>query len=795
MIFQKSSKNNLRYAYLTGFSNNILPATLILLVLSYFFVFMPVFKINSGKLNPAFIENFSFIFTNGLSSMSGFMFFIIIFSSVIISVSTFKFVAYKKTVNVFYSLGIKRTHLFLFRYLSGLTLIIFSIILPTVFSFILNIVKFGFSQRLFQVFLYYFFGMFSLSFFTYSLSALIFTGVGTVFEGLLFSFVFISFPNLVIKICDIFEKNFVVGSPVGYSFSKETGIVSISDKFAFFNPFSYLSYGFTKYQSADKSGRLIVENLLVDNQKIKTVTYNTPDFKSIILFLTLSLLMLCFAMFAFKKRKAEIAGFIGKNKINNFMVCFGAAANAFIAVNSFLNQLRTINIIFNLIISSLVFSIVYIIILGLILRSKKLFFENFYKMFIGIIICLFLFTVFYSGYFGYMKKLPNKNKIEYVEVSTDFKDYAFNISYSENSIEPILFGECREASYPTGRYRSSKDVDVILRLHNLLIMNGHTLSLKQKENNIMNKKNIKFIYHIKNGKTVKRAYYGVTSEQQKLLLSLEETDYIKGRLDDVFSGKYQIKAAPVKETDDGFDAAGAYQYYKRLLWDNTFSIYFYDKGLNQHKLMLNEEQRKILVDAIGKDIKTMTAMELYSPTKSYGSLCFTEEPVKLTDEYLNELKNRVQTNNNTEFTIRDQIKYNPYFILTDKMKNTINYLNFLGLDLNTFKYDLPNELIMLKLPINYTVNDLKSISGIQSVYFSFVSDYKYDTLNLLEKIDDKDVIKEIFENSMGVNLVERSNGYAVFYRHSSGNTVILYIDGKRLSEKARSKVLTDVKPS
>lgn len=795
MIFRKSSENNLKYAYLTGFSNNILPSGLIFLVLSYFFVFMPVFKINSDRANFGFTENPSFIFTSGLSSMSGFLFFIIIFSSIIIAVLTFKFIAYKKTVNVFYSLGIKRAHLFLFRYLAGLTLIMLSVFLPTFFSFILNTIKFGFSQRLFQVFLYYFSGMFSLGFFTYSLSALIFTGVGTVFEGVIFSFVFISFPNLFIKLCDIFEKNFVVGSPVGYSFSKETGVFSISERFAFVNPFSYLLNGFVKYQCADKNGRLIIENLLTDNQNLKSYLYNSPDFKAILLFLMISILLLCLAIFSFKRRKAEIAGFIGKNKINNFIVCFGAAANAFVGINSFFNNLRTINIVLNLIISSLVFVFIYIILLGLILRSKKIFVENIYKMFIGLAICLFLFVFFYSGYFGYMKKLPNKSRIEYVEVSTDFKDYAFNIDYYENGTEPILFGECKEVSYPVGRYRSKSDVDAILRLHNSLIMNGHTLILNKKNNIIKNKKTIKIVYHLKNGKNIKRAYYGANDEQQKLILALEETDYIKGRLTDIFSGKYQLKSSPVKETEDGFDSAGAYQYYKRLLWDNAFSIYFYDKAFNEHKLTLTDEQRKNLVEAIGKDIKAMTAVELYSPEESYGSLCFTEEPVKLTDEYLDELKNRTQVKSDSNFSIRDQIKYNPYFILTDKMKNTISYFNFLGLDLKHFKYNIPDELVMLKLPTNYISKGLKSSAGVQSIYFSFISDYKYDSLNSLEKIDDKNTIKEIIENSTGVNLIERYNGYAVFYRHSSGNVVILYVDGKKLSEKARARVLTDVNPS
>lgn len=794
MISQKSFKNNLGYTYLTGFSNNILPSALIFLVLSYFFIFMPVFKITSEKTNIELKENLTFVFTGGLSSMSGFIFFIIIFSAVIIAVLTFKFVAYKNTVNVFYSLGIKRTHLFLLRYLSGLTLIMLSILLPTVFSFIFNILKFGFSLKLFQIFIYYYLGLFSLGFFSYSLSALIFTTVGTVFEGLLFSFVFISLPNLAIKLCDIFEQNFVVGSPVGYSFSKETGTISISDRFSFLNPFSYLSEGFAKYQSADKNGRLIIENLLSDNAEIKTTAYIIPDFKAIILFLAFSILLLSLAIISFKRRKAEIAGFIGKNKINNFIVCFGAAANAFVAFNSFFNKLRTIDIILNLIISSLVFIIVYIIILGLILRSKKLFVENFYKMFIGLAVCLFLFITFYSGYFGYMKKLPDKNKIEYAEISTDFKDYAFNISYSEKCIEPILFGEGNEASYPTGRYRSNDDVDTVLRLHNSLILNGHTLSLKQ-DRNIKNKKNVKLVYHLKNGKTVRRVYYGITDEQQKMLLALEETDYIKSRLDDIFSRNFQKKSSPVREAEDSFDSAGAYQYYKRLLWDNTFSIYFYDKAFNEHKLILNDEQRNTLVEAIGKDIKSMTAGDLYLPAENYGSLCFTEEPVKLTDEYLAELKDRPQTKFNINFSIRDQIKYNPYFILTDKMKNTISYIDFLGLDLKSFKYDLPDEMVMLKLPTNYIAKDLKGVVGVQSLYISFVSDYKYDSLNALEKIDDKDIIKEIIENSTGINLIERSNGYAVFYRHSSGNAVILYVDGKRLSEKARSKALADVKPS
>jgi ABC-type transport system involved in multi-copper enzyme maturation permease subunit len=66
------------------------------------------------------------------------------------AICTFNFITSKKQVNVYYSLGITRTRLFLGKYLAGATLLVVSTFIPLFITLIMNLGALGFSGTVFN---------------------------------------------------------------------------------------------------------------------------------------------------------------------------------------------------------------------------------------------------------------------------------------------------------------------------------------------------------------------------------------------------------------------------------------------------------------------------------------------------------------------------------------------------------------------------------------------------------------------------------------------------------------------
>lgn len=173
---------------------------------------------------------------------------------------TFKFMTGKKTMNVYYSLGIKRTHLLQPSIFPDLRLWRLRF-LPILADVIMNTVKLGMSSKLlFSALLFLWFIFFVSPFiFAYGDG---FNAVGTVFEGVVFSGIIVSMPAIILYCVQSFIIRLVPGTPFGvvfslsgYSGSEE----SIFNKLPWCTPFTYLSKGlYQKYvcQCKGKDSRI-----------------------------------------------------------------------------------------------------------------------------------------------------------------------------------------------------------------------------------------------------------------------------------------------------------------------------------------------------------------------------------------------------------------------------------------------------------------------------------------------------------------------------------------------------------
>ena len=103
------------------------------------------------------------------------------------AICTFNFITSKKQVNVYYSLGITRTKLFLGKYISSALLLSASVFLPLLIMLIANLSALGFSGIVFESFFFYLLTFLVVSLSAFTITAAIFACVGTVFEAGVFS--------------------------------------------------------------------------------------------------------------------------------------------------------------------------------------------------------------------------------------------------------------------------------------------------------------------------------------------------------------------------------------------------------------------------------------------------------------------------------------------------------------------------------------------------------------------------------------------------------------------------------
>lgn len=117
--------------------------------------------------------------------------------SLLVGVLLFRFVTNKKTVNVYYSLGIKRADLYTARLLAGVFMMLAAVLVPLAVSLGLNLHYFGSSVMLWRTFLFYAVHNVICVLAGLTISAAVSSCVGTVVESLGFSAVLAAFPSVV----------------------------------------------------------------------------------------------------------------------------------------------------------------------------------------------------------------------------------------------------------------------------------------------------------------------------------------------------------------------------------------------------------------------------------------------------------------------------------------------------------------------------------------------------------------------------------------------------------------------
>lgn len=687
MTSQKSFKNNFGYAFYTGLRENALFAVLNAVFLALFFCVMPIqtfmstnqTDMETGKVSIIeYSKVYAFLFAPQLQYFRYFIIAVLLGVGILMGIAAFRFITGKKTVNVYYSLGIKRQKLFAAKYLSGLTLIAGSVLVPMVVSLIANIAVLGFNKFMLPAFFYLLLTMFSLVAVSYTLTALVFSAVGTVFEGILFSGVVLLTPEILFSSMEILIKKLVFGTPLGSVFSGDIWfgtVTRLASQFAALNPLRYAAAGLCAYSQATAAGKI------TDYDTGESVAWALPNFLTPALWVAVAGALFVLGMVVYKRRKAEIGGFIGKNRVLNFLIVFLVAFYGFVQTY---NALEFNSKALAVLAGVLVFVVIYAALTLLLLRNLRQFAKNLYTLPIQIVLTAIIFTIFATGYFGAANRIPETSEIAYAKITTLYE----NDLLTEGTQNMYVAGNLKSPDVvPNGKYETEKDINFIRDFHEKLVRIGRTEPTMLNEGyNSVRPVSVRIVYVLKDGKEVKRNYYGVSDALLSELQNLDKSDYYQTQLNRIFNEPLEKVEMPKREGENYTNRGWSeYNRYRNILAvRESKDIRLYNRVLGTEiKMELTDAQRQALREALYKDLRAQSVKDHYTPENPLGLISFTLLPDGTENGMETTIVNgmvmqSVDTASEDEVTTLSPDGSLPQFFVTEAMTNTVNFLKSAG---------------------------------------------------------------------------------------------------------------------
>ena len=687
MTSQKSFKNNFGYAFYTGLRENALFAVLNAVFLALFFCVMPIqtfmstnqTDMETGKVSVIeYSKVYAFLFAPQLQYFRYFIIAVLLGVGILMGIAAFRFITGKKTVNVYYSLGIKRQKLFAAKYLSGLTLIAGSVLVPMVVSLIANIAVLGFNKFMLPAFFYLLLTMFSLVAVSYTLTALVFSAVGTVFEGILFSGVVLLTPEILFSSMEILIKKLVFGTPLGSVFSGDMWFgtaAHLTSQFAALNPLRYAAAGLCAYSQATAAGKI------TDYDTGESVAWALPNFLTPALWVAVAGALFVLGMVVYKRRKAEIGGFIGKNRVLNFLIVFLVAFYGFVQTY---NALEFNSKALAVLAGVLVFVVIYAALTLLLLRNLRQFAKNLYTLPVQLVLTAIIFTIFATGYFGAANRIPETSEIAYAKISTLYE----NDLLTSGTQNMYVAGNLKSPDVvPDGKYETEKDINFIRDFHEKLVRIGRTEPTMLNEGyNSVRPVSVRIVYVLKDGKEVKRNYYGVSDALLSELQNLDKSDYYQTQLNRIFNEPLEKVEMPKREGENYTNRGWSeYNRYRNILAvRESKDIRLYNRVLGTEiQMELTDAQRQALREALYKDLRAQSVKDHYTPENPLGLISFTLLPDGTENGMETTIVNgmvmqSVDTASEDEVTTLSPDGSLPQFFVTEAMTNTVNFLKSAG---------------------------------------------------------------------------------------------------------------------
>ena len=734
--------------------------------------------------------------------------------SLLLGVLLFRFVTNKKTVNVYYSLGIKRADLYTARLLAGVFMMLAAVLVPLAVSLGLNLHYFGSSVMLWRTFLFYAVHSAICVLAGLTISAAVSSCVGTTVEAIGFSAVLAAFPSVVTMCVNYGVPSILNGAPAITYY----GIYPAAS-----------SYGELHFDITGSTvfGRIISHiNLLmlnrssfINSSSVEAMTkeaakkWVAPSLTPYILWAVLIAAFFVFGLFMFKRRKAEICGFPGRSAVLNFVLCmitsFGVASLVLYFVVSEIPQITTWMIIVGLMIISIIIFLIFDIILHLSFKAIKKDWK------IGLVhaglMAAFLLSL-YTGFFGYSSRVPDIQDIDSVSISAPnalMGSYQLGRELSGSYVTDRYYSDVYSNYYYVGNrsvslienFKDKDDINTVREIHKAMIKAGNIRRVNTNSDDYSKRvtcQSVVIRYKLKNGRELVRVYKYVPLANYPTLYTLEDTKNWNNKIKDellnidsenvipiVFSAQMDNRIAVDEELTAGL-ARAIYNDITTLSSDKFLTSNA--KYLGSVAFYVNRSQRE--------DYSMYESSEYVNATSMEDEITEEEEPLS-----------RQETVDNLAIQDNSQGKYlalGDYSVIpiTEEMTNTISFLKAHGL------YEkLSDESPIVSARIAdmgkaTSSDDMRHGFAYSSPIFnSFWDDgkskpyskkdsdgYEYEVSSYTsgdfmpkdsKTITDKATLEKLAANAYGYRF-DLTGGYLVEFKRANGNLTIMYVPKGRI---------------
>ena len=734
--------------------------------------------------------------------------------SILLGVLLFRFVTNKKTVNVYYSLGIKRADLYTARLLAGVFMMLAAVLVPLAVSLGLSLHYFGSSAMLWRTFLFYAVHNVICVLAGLTISAAVSSCVGTVVESIGFSAVLAAFPS-VVTMCVNYSVPAILNGAPG---------ITYYDIYP-----SSSSYGDMHLDMTGSTmfGRIISHiNLLmlnrssfINSSSVEAMTkeaakkWTAPSLTPYILWAVLIAAFFVFGLFMFKRRKAEICGFPGRSAVLNFVLCMIAsfgAASLIIYLASKNPDISTWLLIAILLVISMAVFLVLDILVHLSFKALKKDWR------IGLVhvglMAAFLLSL-YTGFFGYSSRVPDVQSIESASISApnalmgSYKlgnglqsGYNSNLYFGEDGLKDYYYVGNRSNSLVED-FKDKDDINTVREIHKAMIKAGNlnkTNSDSDDYSKRVTSQKVIIKYKLKNGRELVRVYNYVPLTDYPTLYALEDTKNWNSKIKNellnidsenvipiVFSAQMDNRIAVDEELTAGL-ARAIYNDISTLSSDKFLSSNA--KYLGSVAFYVNREQRE--------DYSIYESSEYVNATSMEDEITEEEEPLS-----------RQETVDNLAIRDNSQGKYlalGDYSVIpiTEEMTNTISFLKAHGL------YEkLSDESPIVSVRVKDMGHSTDSVNarygyGYSSPIFNaFWDDGKskavsktdstgytyqfsnYNSGDFMPKdavtITNKTIVEKLAANAYGYRF-DLTGGYLVEFKRANGALTIMYVPKGRI---------------
>lgn len=366
---------------------------------------------------------------------------------------SFYFLMSKKQTNVYLSLGMTRTRMFLNRYFAGVVTLLLAALIPLTTTLLINIASFGYSAQLLKVYLYLVSVLAVSGVAGLSVGALASVITGNIFETALTTGVLSVIPLLLFGAYNMLEYRFLHGfwgsrpydEIVGKLITPFTFAVNMKTKLRFDSAVGVIT-------NLLKRGDTPADKFKIPEELVITRWWIIP----LLIWLAASALIAVCAVLLLKKRKAEKANSFGQFNISATINSLAACTLAIIILVDL-----GLGVAGSLAVISAVTLVLYLVLQLIFKRKLKPVLKSlaFYGVFAAVYISCAL--IINSEYFGTFNKVPGASEVKTVQIEVNVGSGVFNAGLPNTAAWDGIYGYDALVAEPSS---DLGDIDMVRKI-------------------------------------------------------------------------------------------------------------------------------------------------------------------------------------------------------------------------------------------------------------------------------------------------------------------------------------------